>query len=79
MLQDYREMTVAQLEQLEKQTLFTIVHAIQQYSAEAKVIFDTTPVPEASEVIVLAEDIVQRAGSSRSLSNRYSICRLHRL
>jgi hypothetical protein len=54
-------MSSLQLEALEKQTLFAIVHAIQQYSAEAKVIFDTTPVPEASEVIVLAEDIVQYA------------------
>ena len=61
MIQDYTLMSLGQLEALEKQTLFTVVHAIQQYSMEAKAIFDTTPVPEASEVIVLAEDIVQYA------------------
>jgi len=35
-LQDYRDMTDAQHEAMEKQTLFTIVHVLQQYSKEAK-------------------------------------------
>lgn len=61
MLQDYRELDLDQLEELEKQSLFAIVHALQQYSAEAKRIFDNTPVLEDSEIVVLAEDIVQYA------------------
>ncbi len=61
MLQDYREMTDAQHEAMEKQTLFTIVHALQQYSKEAKAIFDTAPADNETEVIVVAEDVVQYA------------------
>ena len=60
-LQDYRDMTDAQHEALEKQTLFTIVHALQEYSKEAKRIFDTAPADSEAEVIVVAEDVVQYA------------------
>src|SRR5207244_1132791 len=49
------------LESLEKQTLRTIVQALQQYSREAKEIFDTTKATSETEVIVLAEDLVQYA------------------
>jgi hypothetical protein len=61
MLQDYRLLSDDQLELVEKQTLRTIVQALQQYSAEAKRLFDTTPAPTNSEVIVLAEDLTQYA------------------
>jgi Type II restriction enzyme SfiI len=49
------------LELLEKQTLRTIVQALQQYSSEAKEIFDNTKATSETEVIVLAEDLVQYA------------------
>jgi len=61
MLQDYRELTLDQLEDLEKQTLRVVVQAVQEYSREAKDIFDNTRAESDSEVIVLAEDLVQYA------------------
>ncbi len=61
MLQDYRQLSLAQHEALEKQTLRTVVQAIQEYSKEAKDIFDNTRAPRKSEIIVLAEDLVQYA------------------
>jgi hypothetical protein len=61
MLQDYRLLTDDQLEALEKQTLRTIVQAVQEYSREAKHIFESTPAASKAEVIVLAEDLVQYA------------------
>ncbi|HUY89846.1 MAG TPA: SfiI family type II restriction endonuclease, partial [Pirellulales bacterium] len=61
MEQDYRLLTMDQLEAIEKQTLRTIVQAIQEYSKEAKEIFDHTAAASETEVIVLAEDIVQYA------------------
>ena len=61
MIQDYRDLTVEQHDLLEKQTLRTIVQAMQEYSKEAKQLFDTTPAPTDKEEIVLAEDIVQYA------------------
>lgn len=45
----------------EKQTLRTIVQALQQYSREAKDIFDNAKASSSNEVIVLAEDLVQYA------------------
>lgn len=59
--QDYRELLDDGIETLEKQTLRMIVQALQQYSREAKEIFDTTKAPSGTEVIVLAEDLVQYA------------------
>lgn len=61
MEQDYRNLTANQLESLEKQTLRTIVQALQQYSREAKEIFDSAFATSETEVIVLAEDLVQYA------------------
>jgi len=61
MLQDYRQLTEDQHEALEKQTLRTVVQAVQEYSKEAKDIFDNTFAARSSEVIVLAEDLVQYA------------------
>jgi hypothetical protein len=61
MIQDYRALTLEQHAQLEKQTLYAIVHAVQQYSKEAKRLFDNAPADSDSEVIVVAEDIVQYA------------------
>jgi hypothetical protein len=43
MNQDYRQLTLAQHEDLEKQTLRCVVQAVQEYSREAKVIFDNAP------------------------------------
>lgn len=60
-LQDYRLLKLDQLELLEKQTLRTIVQAVQQYSNEARMIFETTVAPSEQEVIVMAEDLVQYA------------------
>jgi hypothetical protein len=59
-LQDYRQLNLDQLEALEKQALRMIVQALQEYSREAKDIFENTKAPK-SEVIVLGEDIVQYA------------------
>ncbi len=61
MKQDYRELTLDQIELIEKQTLRTIVQAVQQYSREAKQIFETTAADSAGEIIVLAEDLTQYA------------------
>jgi hypothetical protein len=61
MSQDYRALSLDQLELLEKQTLRTIVQALQEYSREAREIFETTAAPSENEVIVLAEDLVQYA------------------
>lgn len=61
MHQDYRQLAAADLEGLEKQSLRTIVQAVQEYSREAREIFETTHAPSESEVIVLAEDLVQYA------------------
>lgn len=61
MNQTYQNLTDAQLELVEKQTLRMIVQALQEYSREAKEIFDKTPAASKSEVIVLAEDLVQYA------------------
>jgi len=54
-------MTDTQHEGMEKQTLFIIIHALQQYSREAKMIFDMAPADNETEVIVVAEDVVQYA------------------
>lgn len=61
MNQDYRALTPFQIEQLEKATLRVIVQALQEYSWEAKQIFDSTEAESETEVIVLAEDILQYA------------------
>ena len=61
MFQDYQHLTLDQLELLEKQTLRILVQAVQQYSREAKELFESTPAPNDSEIIVLAEDLVQYA------------------
>ena len=61
MLQDYRSLTEDQLENLEKQTLRMLVQAVQQYSKEARELFETTRAERDSEIIVLAEDLVQYA------------------
>ncbi len=61
MTQDYRQLSHAQIEGLEKQTLRVVVQALQDYSKEAKEIFDNTAAPSKAEVIVLAEDLVQYA------------------
>ncbi len=54
-------MSDEELELLEKQTLRAIVQALQQYSREAREIFEVTPATSKSEVIVLAEDLTQYA------------------
>lgn len=61
MEQDYRALSIEQHELLEKQTLRMILQALQEYSQEAKEIFDMTKAPSDNEVIVLAEDLVQYA------------------
>jgi len=43
MHQDYRLLSADEHELMEKQVLRIIVQALQQYSREAKEIFDTTP------------------------------------
>jgi hypothetical protein len=60
-LQDYHQITLDQIEQVEKQTLRVIVQALQEYSREARDIFENTPAPSEAEIIVLAEDLVQYA------------------
>jgi hypothetical protein len=60
-LQDYRDLNEDQIELLEKQTLRTVVQALQQYSREAKHIFERTAAPTEAEVIVLAEDLTEYA------------------
>jgi hypothetical protein len=61
MEQDYSKLTDDQIELIEKQSLRVVVQAIQEYSREAKEIFDNTNASSGSEVIVLAEDLVQYA------------------
>lgn len=61
MHQDYRSVSDDEIEQIEKSTLRTDVQALQQYSKEAKDIFDNTFAHNDNEVIVLAEDITQYA------------------
>lgn len=61
MQQDYRQLADDQIEAIEKQTLRMIVQALQEYSREAKEIFDSAPADSQAEVIVLAEDLVQYA------------------
>ncbi len=61
MIQDYTKLTANQLEDIEKQTLRNIVQALQDYSKEAKEIFDNTKAPSPTEVTPLAEDLVQYA------------------
>jgi hypothetical protein len=46
---------------MEKQCLRTIVQALQEYSAEARQLFENTTAESQAEVIVLAEDIVEYA------------------
>lgn len=61
MNQDYRNLKDDEHEAVEKQSLRMIVQALQDYSREAKQIFDNTKAPSKTEVIVLAEDLVQYA------------------
>jgi hypothetical protein len=61
MIQDYAALSHSQLEELEKQTIRVIVQALQEYSREAKDIFDNTQADSKQEVIVLAEDLTQYA------------------
>lgn len=61
MHQDYQQLSLDEHELVEKQTLRMIVQALQQYSREAKDIFDTTRATSQTEVIVLAEDLTQYA------------------
>jgi hypothetical protein len=61
MQQDYSALSDVQMEKVEKQTLRTIVQAIQEYSREAKEIFDNTWAEGGQEVIVLAEDLTRYA------------------
>lgn len=61
MVNDYRGLSLDQLELLEKQTLRTIVQALQQASAEAKDVFETTRARSDTEVIVLGEDLARSA------------------
>ena len=58
---DYTTLSLDELELLEKQTLRTVVQAVQQYSREARSIFETTYAASDQEVIVLGEDLVQYA------------------
>jgi hypothetical protein len=61
MIQDYTSLSPDQIEDIEKQTLRVITQAIQQYSKEAKQIFDYTEASSDTEIIVLGEDITQYA------------------
>ena len=75
MLQDHKLLTLDQLELLEKQTLRVVVQAMQEYSAEARDIFETTAATSSKEVIVLAEDLVQNAlevAVVYSINNRFA-------
>ena len=58
---DLNDLTDSEIEHLERSTLRMAVQALQEYSREAKLIFDRTFAPSDNEVIVLAEDIVQYA------------------
>ncbi|RPD44875.1 hypothetical protein DNI29_19430 [Hymenobacter sediminis] len=61
MNQDYRLITDDEIELIEKQTLRVLVQAMQEYSKEARDIFENTPATSKSEIIVLTEDLVQYA------------------
>jgi hypothetical protein len=61
MVQNYQLIEDEAIELIEKQTLRTLVQAMQEYSKEAKAIFENTPATSKSEVIVLTEDLVQYA------------------
>lgn len=61
MKQDYKTLSLDELESIEKETLRVVVQALQDYSREAREIFDNTKAPSHTEVIVLAEDLVQYA------------------
>jgi hypothetical protein len=61
MIQDYRQLSLDQVELLEKQTLRTLVQTMQDHSREAKEIFDNTEAVSDAEVIVMAEDLVRYA------------------
>jgi len=61
MNQDYAALSNDELEALEKSTFRMVVQALQEYSREAKDIFDNTFAPSDTEVIVLAEDVTQYA------------------
>lgn len=61
MNQDYQSLTDDEIELVEKQTLRMIVQALQEYSREAREIFENTQATSKTEVIVLAEDLVQYA------------------
>jgi len=59
--QDYQSLSPDELEVLEKQTHRILIQALQQYSKEARYIFDRTKAESETEVIAIAEDIVQYA------------------
>jgi hypothetical protein len=61
MRQDYQTLSNNEIEDLEKSTLRAVVQALQEYSREAKDIFDNTYAPQENEVIVIAEDLTQYA------------------
>jgi hypothetical protein len=61
MEQDYSKIPDSQIEAIEKSSLRMVVQALQEYSREAKDIFDRTYASSEGEVIVLAEDLVQYA------------------
>lgn len=61
MTQHFSSLSHDELELCEKQTLRIIVQAMQEYSREAKAIFDSTPLPTGDEITVLGEDLVQYA------------------
>jgi hypothetical protein len=61
-IEDYRDLTSDELELVEKSSLRTVVQALQQYSREAREIFENTPAKNVdTEVTVLAEDLTQYA------------------
>jgi hypothetical protein len=59
--QDYRLLAPDQVEHIEKQSLRTLVQTMQDNSKESKEIFDNTAADSDTEVIVIAEDLVQYA------------------
>ena len=61
MKQDFSDLTNEQIEEIEKQTLRTIVQALQDYSREAKEIFENTFADTGDEITNLGEDVVQYA------------------
>jgi len=61
MKQEFSDLTDDQIEDIEKQTLRTIVQALQDYSREAKEIFENTFADTGDEITNLGEDVVQYA------------------